>query len=213
MTHENIPTTNEIFRGPLKGSDFPSKIVQFSDGSNQIVWSTTGSTVAFDEVTDGPHMADVHKAMVYRLAGSTEVTDVSFTGEAVVVAKKPSYQAEPTSVRVYSREGIDRNYDIPKTVTIGEPVSLLSGLCSGKLTAVCEVINAPIDGSSTSNFPEHVLNGFKGLRGQVYSNIPRIDREGVGKHLQLLNESEARLSRAVARVGLIAVQTNGVVTR
>lgn len=130
----------------------------------------------FDEssVKVDPDVFYSHKGIVYRLAGETEVTDVSFTSDAVVVFQRPNYKDYPTSVRVYSRKGIDRDYYPPKSVVIGKPLTVLSGLCSGKLTAVNELIDSSPYGDGDDKIAYHMLNGFRGHDGRIEDTFPNI---------------------------------------
>lgn len=214
MTHESISQAGDIHMGPFNGSSFPDKIAELSDKCGQIIWKTAGLRVAFDEsALLDPDVWSAHKAVVFRLAGATEVTDVSFTDDMVVVAKRPGYDSDPTSVRAYSRGGIDRNYDIPPAVTIGTSISLLSGLCAGELKAVNELLQPRLNDSHDS-LADEMLTGFRVHgAGTLFPNIPHVSYEASGKGSLLLEESARKLASAVDRVGLIAVQTNGVVIR
>lgn len=201
--------------GPFRGSNFPDKIAELSDKSGQIIWKTAGLRVAFDEhaLLGDPIAWDAHNAIVFRLAGTTEVTDVSFTDEMVVVAKRSGYDSDPTSVRAYSRKGVDRDYGIPPIVTIGASTSLLSGLCTGQLKAVNELLEPKLSEGSDS-LADEMLTGFRGHdAGPLFPNIPHVLYETSGKGSLLLEESARKLASAVDRVGLIAVQTDGVVIR
>lgn len=221
MSHENHHSNEGIVYGPFfYGSTSPSKIVEFPDKSSQIIWRDSGARVEFDEssVIADPYAHDSHKGIVYRLTGETEVTEVCFTSAAVVVFQRPDYQTQPTSVRVYSRDGVDRNYDPPKKAVVGEPLNLLSGLCSGELKAVNELITsfADADDNDRDKPAYQMLYGFDAFYGMIedcFPNTALIRSEKPSTIVPLIEVAEERLLRAVDKVGIIAVQSNGVVVR
>ncbi len=218
MTHENPTPARKIRTGAFAGSDLPRRVIQFSDDVYQISWTDTGRRVRFDEpggILSDLSAFNVHEALVFRLSGVREVTDVSFTPFAVVVSKQPGYLADPTSVRAFIRGSIEPNYDVPNDVTIGKTVSFLSGRYGGVLKAVVEIISCE-PGRPDKDIAYHMLNGFRrgiGSVADLFPTVPIEHRDGPGKRRKLIEDSQLRLTDEIARVGLLAIRHKGVEIR
>jgi hypothetical protein len=218
MPETRHPVAEKLYLGPFKGSDRPDKIAVFPDKSTQIIWKTPGSRVSFDEreILGDPVVSDIHRAVGYRLLqpdGST--VGLAYTDEAVV-ARRYSQEGKITSERVFSRKGINRDYNVPSAVVVGEQLSLLSGAYSGRLAVVNELTRPPyIDDASISGRDSalHLLHGGRGMFGHEYNDIPVSEIAGLHNVLNSLDRAEYKLSVAVGNVGIIAVQNHGVVLR
>ncbi len=218
MSETTNPSVEKLDLGPFKGSDRPDKISVFSDKSSQVVWKKPGSNIRFDEyeLLGSPMVHDLHRALGFRLLQPDGSTQVMIFTDSAVVARQYSQDGKITGEKAYTRSGIDRNYDAPGAAVIGQPLSLLSGAYSGQLAVVNEITRPPYHDDphvSGRDMAEHLLHGCHGMYGGEYDDIPGADMGRPNTLLVSLGVAEQRIQTAIDRVGIIAVQNLGVVTR
>ena len=166
MSETTRPAAERLDLGPFKGSDRPDNIAVFPDNSTQITWTRPGSRVSFDEteILLSPDIYEVHRAVGYRLLQPDRSTVVLIYTNEAVVARKYTEDRTLTSERVYSRKGINRDYNVPRVVALGQELSLLSGAYTGTLATVNEVTkdDQTMRGRDVA---EYFLHGWRGMAG------------------------------------------------